>query len=79
MNLMQDIAIKKVRRVGKRPATTEARPRTIVVEIEQESFTARCTALKNRSMLKERVEYSNVYIMPDMSDNERWMEYEYVR
>jgi hypothetical protein len=44
--------------------------------MDYESYNARCTALKNRSTLKERVEYSNVYIMPELSDNERWMEYE---
>jgi hypothetical protein len=60
---VQDVAIKKVRSVG---ATTQARPHSIVVEMDFESYEARCTALKNRSMLKERAEYSNVYIMPEL-------------
>jgi hypothetical protein len=66
--------IMKIRRVGRTPTTSEERSRTVVVELHDHQV--KYAALENRVKLKEMAEYSKVYIKQDLSDNERFIEYE---
>jgi hypothetical protein len=66
--------IKRMRRLGTISATTENRPRTIVVEFNSGDDAGK--AITNRGTLKETAKYSKVYINYDVTDNERVVEYE---
>jgi hypothetical protein len=47
--------------VGRKPSTTESRPRDIVVEYDPSCHEGRYTALKYGSKLKDIPEFSKVY------------------
>jgi hypothetical protein len=67
--------VKKVRRVGRVPATTETnRPRAVVVQFHDCGNVGK--AITNRIKLKETVKCSKVYINNDVTDNERFFEFE---
>jgi hypothetical protein len=68
--------VESVRRVGRKPATTENRPRALVVRFERMGYEMKSKVLKNASTLKEKAEYSTVYIKRDTTDNVRMFEYE---